>query len=150
MNQFQKGWSSVQEKLEQPQPKNSEQQNEGAEESDDATMKIAEKLLEPVLGRSLNQKEKKEAGPVIHYVFGSLMGGCYGLLSEYFPQARSGFGTIFGTALFLVADEIAVPALGLSGNPLESPLSSHVYALSSHLVYGLSTEAVRRGIRAAA
>lgn len=150
MNQFQKGWSSVQENLEQPQRENTEQQNQSAEESEDATMKTAEKLLEPLIGRSLNKEEKKQAGPLIHYGFGSLMGGCYGLLSEYFPQARSGFGTIFGTALFLVADEIAVPVLGLSGNPLESPLSSHFYALSSHLVYGLSTEAVRRGIRAAA
>jgi putative membrane protein len=157
MNQFQRGWSSLQRSVAQEsssqqnsRQENSEQQSQRSEESEDATMKAAVKLLEPVIGRPLSKEEKQKAGPVIHYVFGALMGGCYGLLSEYFPHAHAGFGTVFGTAVFLVADEIAVPALGLSGSPLDSPMSSHVYAYSSHLVYGLSTEAVRRSLRAAA
>jgi hypothetical protein len=32
----------------------------------------------------------------------------------------------------------------LSGNPLDYPVSSHAEALASHLVYGLTLEAVRR------
>ncbi len=153
MNQFQSALSSFQEGFEQETgsaQKNSGQQKQKSEDSEDATMKAAMKLLQPLIGRQLSKEEKQKAGPVVHYVFGGLMGGCYGVLSEYFPQAHAGFGTVFGTALFLGADEIAVPVLGLSGSPLEYPVSSHVYAFSSHLVYGLSTEAVRRGIRAAA
>ena len=51
-----------------------------------------------------------------------------------------------------LADEIAVPALGLSRKPTEYPLSSRSawIGLASHLVYGVSTEAVRKGIRLAA
>jgi putative membrane protein len=153
MNQFQTALSSFQEGFEQETgsgQQSSEQQKQKSEDSEDATMKAAMKLLQPLIGRQLSKEEKQKAGPVVHYVFGGLMGGCYGLLSEYFPQAHAGFGTVYGTALFLVADEIAVPVLGLSGNPLEYPVSSHVYAFSSHLVYGLSTEAVRRSLRAAA
>ncbi len=56
-------------------------------------------------------------------------------------------GLLFGTALYL--DELAVPVLGLSGKPSEYPLASHLYGLMSHLVYGLSAEVARRGMRQA-
>lgn len=39
-----------------------------------------------------------------------------------------------GLKVWLVADEAAVPALGLSGSPTEVPLSKHAYALASHFV----------------
>ena len=45
---------------------------------------------------------------------------------------------------WLVVDEGAVPILGLSKGPTQYPLSTHVYALASHFVYGLTTELVRR------
>ena len=83
-------------------------------------------------------------GPVVHYAFGATMGAVYGGLSAVLPETSLGFGTAFGTALFAVADEIAVPALGLSKPPTETPASSHVMALASHLVWGSTTEAVRR------
>jgi hypothetical protein len=54
-------------------------------------------------------------------------------------------GSLFGSVLFLGADELAVPALGLS-EAAESP-SSHLYGWASHLVYGLTTELVRRQVR---
>ncbi len=56
---------------------------------------------------------------------------------------------IFGAALFTAADEIALAALGLSEKPSEYPVSTHLYGLASHIVYGLSTEIARRGLRAA-
>ena len=40
-----------------------------------------------------------------------------------------------------------VPVFGLSKSPAEKPLETHVYSLGSHLVYGLTTEVVRRMIR---
>jgi putative membrane protein len=49
--------------------------------------------------------------------------------------------------VWLGADEIGVPALGLSGPPTQYPLSVHLYALASHLVYGFTTELVRRTLR---
>jgi putative membrane protein len=58
-------------------------------------------------------------------------------------------GVGLGGVLFLGADEIAVPAMGLSKKATEAPLSSHVYALVSHIVYGLTTGAVRKAVRAA-
>jgi putative membrane protein len=150
MNQFQGLWSKVSEKLQSSadeQQNRHQEQAQSSGQSEDATMKAAAKIGSFVLGRELSREEKKKAGPVVHYAFGTFSGAIYGLLSEYLPTARLGFGTAFGTALFLIADELSVPALGLSKRPDEYPLSSHLYGLASHFVYGVSTEAIRSGIR---
>lgn len=84
----------------------------------------------------------------MHYTFGTLQGALYGGITELTGTGESLVpGLILGTALFTVADEIAVPALGLSRKPTESPISSHLYSLAAHLVYGVSTENTRRGLR---
>lgn len=152
MNQFQSAWSKASEQLKSGERNEASQndQKQSQSEQEDATMKAAGKLAHAVLGRDLSKEEKKNAGPLVHYAFGTLSGAMYGLLGEYLPLARIGFGTAFGAVLFLLADELAVPALGLSGKATEAPLSSHIYGLSSHLVYGASAEAVRLGISKAA
>jgi uncharacterized membrane protein YagU involved in acid resistance len=75
------------------------------------------------------------------------MGAVYGAMAEITPRATFGAGLPYGTAVFLGADELTVPALGLSKPPKEYPASTHLYGLASHLVYGLSLEMVRRGVR---
>lgn len=140
MNQFQAGWSKIQQKT-------SGESQPG--EDEDATMKAANLAAEKTLHRELSKEEKKKLAPYFHYGFGTLMGTIYGILTEEFPSTKAGFGTAFATGLFLVADEGAVPALKLGGSPKDVSLSSHMEALASHLVYGLSTEFVRRGVRAA-
>lgn len=47
----------------------------------------------------------------------------------------------------MVADEGAVPWLGLSKGPTEYPVSTHAYALASHMVYGLTAEFTPRAVR---
>ncbi|HEU5402012.1 MAG TPA: DUF1440 domain-containing protein [Terriglobales bacterium] len=137
MNQFQAGLSRI-------------ENHQGSEhEDEDATMKAANLASEEILRRELSRKEKKQAAPYIHYGFGALMGTVYGIMAEEFPATTSGFGTAYATGVFLVADEGAVSALGLGPKPKDVPLSSHAKALASHLVYGVSTESVRRGVRAA-
>ncbi|MCU1299472.1 MAG: hypothetical protein JWO91_3750, partial [Acidobacteriaceae bacterium] len=93
------------------------------------------------------QEQKKKAGPAVHYLFGAMMGGLYGAGAEHIPSITLGEGVPFGTVVFLGADEIAVPALGLSGPPQDYPLSTHAYAWASHIVYGVSTEVVRKYVR---
>jgi uncharacterized membrane protein YagU involved in acid resistance len=121
-----------------------ESQQSGEEDSDDATMKTAEKVSEVVFRRPLSKQEKKSAGPVVHYLFGGMMGALYGAAVEWDPQLRLGLGAPFGMALFAVADEAIVPALGLSKAPTEYPVSKHAYAAASHAVYGVTTEVVRK------
>jgi uncharacterized membrane protein YagU involved in acid resistance len=71
------------------------------------------------------------------------------VVAETFPSGAGGSGALFGTALWAAADEIAVPALGLSTPPIEHPPSTHAYALASHVVYGLTAETIRRMVRSA-
>ena len=75
------------------------------------------------------------------------MGALYGALSEYTGKVRAGAGTAFGVTLFAGADELALPALGLA--EWESAPSSHIYGLTSHIVYALSSQLMRRALRSA-
>ena len=119
------------------------------EAGEPATVRTAEAIAEGAFDHDLTEREKEVAGPAVHYAFGSSMGALYGATAEAWPEAAEGFGLPFGTVFWLVADEAAVPALGLSEPPTEHPPSVHVYALASHLVYGLTADLVRRAVRAA-
>jgi hypothetical protein len=43
-------------------------------------------------------------------------------------------GAGYGGAVFVGADEFAVPALGLSQSADKAPVSSHLYGLAAHTV----------------
>jgi putative membrane protein len=113
-----------------------------------STEKVADAVAENVFDHDLSEREEKIAGQVVHYGFGTAMGGLYGVVCEYIPTEVLGGGAPFGTAVMLGADEIAVPALKLSDPPWKHPASTHMYAFVSHLVYGVTTEVVRRNLRA--
>lgn len=142
MNEFQAVLSEFSEKQKQRKQASESQSSQG--DSDDATMKTADGVARLVIRRPLSKDEKKKLGPVVHYAFGGAMGALYGALVAAWPEASAGFGTAFGTALFALADETAVPLFGLSKAPTKYPLSSHAKAMASHLVYATTTEAVRR------
>lgn len=73
--------------------------------------------------------------------------GAIGLRAH--PAATLGWGLMFGALVWLGADELLLRKIGLAKKPAAYPASAHVYGLASHLVYGLTTEAVRRAVRAA-
>jgi putative membrane protein len=124
-----------------------EQQRQQQAEGEDATVKTAVAIAEGVFHRELPAEKKKAAGSAVHYAFGTLVGGLYGMAAEEWPPVRWGEGTLFGAAIWLASDEIAVPALKLAKPPREYSLKVHAGALVSHLVYGFTTEMVRRGLR---
>jgi putative membrane protein len=141
MNQFQ----AVTKKLSAGEGNGGGQGEAAKNEGEDATVKTAEAIT-GAFGHPISQDEKKVAGPVVHYAFGATMGAVYGALAELSPTVAKGAGVPFGTAVWLGADEIAVPALHLSKKPAESPPSVHASALASHVVYGLTTDLVRRAV----
>ena len=124
--------------------KKKKSKNKKKEETEPATVKAAKMISESAFDHKLTKKEKEIAGPAMHYAMGATSGAIYGIASELAPLTTSGAGLPFGAAVWLIADDIAIPALGLSKSPTEYPLSTHAYALSSHLVYGLTTDLVRR------
>ena len=117
-------------------------------DGEDATMKVADRIEEIVTGgQHLTHEQREKAGPVVHYAFGALMGGVYGGLAEVSTAATAGFGTTFGSALFAGADLFGVPAMGFSQPAKKFPASSYATPLAAHLVYGATTELVRRLVR---
>jgi putative membrane protein len=126
-----------------------QQQAQERDEAGDATQKAANKLFRAVFHRALTAQEKQIAGPLVHYSFGKLMGAAYGGAVEIVPQIRSNFGAGFATVLFIGVDELAVPALGFAAWPRSvKELPKHAEAWGAHLVYGATTELIRRALRA--
>ncbi|HEX5236792.1 MAG TPA: DUF1440 domain-containing protein [Silvibacterium sp.] len=124
-----------------------QQKKDGKEE--DATMKAADAVVEITTGgRHLSHEGRKKGGPIVHYSYGALMGGLYGSAAEYLKASRAGLGTVFGSLLFVAGDLIAVPAFGLGPSATEQPASAMVNPFAAHLVYGSTTEVVRRAVRA--
>jgi putative membrane protein len=165
MNRFQDVWSQVAKGI-QTGPVNQfhKLSGEGGEEApgvqdpvsgskpevqDDTTVRAASAVSEGVFGHKLTQSEKKIGGTAVHYVLGTGVGGLYGAAAEIAPNVTAAAGLPFGAAFWLVVDEGAVPLLGLSKGPMAYPLSTHAYALSSHFVYGVTAEVVRRAVRGA-
>ena len=143
MDQFQAGWSAVEKRMQGDGGR--EKQNEG----EPSTVKAAEAVAENVFDTPIPEEDKEAAGSAVHYAMGAGSAAIYGAAAEMAPSVTTGLGMPFRTAVWLVADEGAVPLLGLSKGPAEYPVSKHVYSLASHLVYGLSTEMVRRTVRKA-
>jgi putative membrane protein len=114
-------------------------------------MKAAEGIVHTVSGgQHLSHEEREKAGPIVHYAFGALVGGIYGALAECTSWTSVGFGTVFGALLYAGADLTAVPAFGLAPRASEQPLANQATPFAAHLVYGATTDLVRRAIRAAA
>jgi putative membrane protein len=157
MNRFQAAWTRLAEGFEKPhgaqsmQPsageKTGQRPSQNQEDQDDATVEAAKIISESIFGHELEESEKKPAGAAVHYAFGTATGGLYGAIAEVTPEVTTGAGLPFGAIFWVVADETAVPLLGLSKGPTEYSLSTHVYAFVSHLVYGLSAELTRRTVR---
>ena len=151
MNQYQALSSATAKELsnsdDKQEQKNSSSETQSAD--DDATVKTAQAISKSLTGEELNQSDKKSAGSAVHFTFGTTLGAIYGVLAETLPALSTGYGTVYGSAVWLAADEIGVPAARLSPPPTETPASSHAQALASHLVYGIVTDLVRRGIRKA-
>jgi hypothetical protein len=142
MEQFQAAWSAASEAMQSSKKR-------GGRKPDPATVKAANVIVEKVTGRKVPSDYKPLAGEAVHYGMGTTFAAVYGTLAEVAPVVTIADGVAFGAGLWLLADELAVPAAGLSRPAREIPLTTHVYALVSHLVYGWITETVRRAVRRA-
>ena len=155
MTEFQRDLSRLKKKKEQQEQANSgwqqeqQRQRQAQQESEEAaTVKAAVAVSEQVFGYELAPEEKETAGEVVHYAYGTALGGLYGLATENAGWASAGLGALFGVALWGISDEIAVPLLRLAKGPQHYPAGVHMQALASHVVYGVTTEVVRRALRA--
>ena len=145
MEQFQFLWSKASQAIADAR----DAEKPRGRKAEPATVKAAQSISKSVFGKKISKSKKKLAGEAVHYAMGATSGAIYGATVEALPFTTVGDGLAFGTAVWVLADEVSVPALQLSKPATEIPVSTHVYALASHLVYGWTTELVRRAVRKA-
>jgi putative membrane protein len=109
---------------------------------------VAQFAAEHTIGRHLTRDELAIAAPVVHFAFGAAMGALYGYFVETGHKGGVKNGARFGMSVWAAADEAAMPALGLSNSTLERPSELHMQSFASHVVFGVTTEMVRRTLRA--
>src|SRR5687768_10797663 len=112
---------------------------------DDAPEQVGAAAFEIVSGSEPDEELEQPLGTAAHYAFGAAMGVAYALLSPRLPLLRRGYGTLYGTLVWLLADEGLMPALGLSRGPAQLPPRTHAYAFAGHVVYGAAMAAVAGG-----
>jgi hypothetical protein len=103
---------------------------------------LAAQTLASLVGRRLTDRQLAIAAPIVHFSFGAAVGAVYGAVAA--TQRRPPTGIGLGTILWLTADEIAMPLLGLSRSTIRRPPEMHLQSFAAHIVYGLVTERVRR------
>lgn len=122
-------------------------QAEGMAE-DDATVRVGTVAYGALTGRAPDLAMRPWLGTAVHYAFSAAVGACYAAMAQRLPAVRAAHGTAYGTAVWIVADEMIMPLLGLSRGPRQLPPGVHAYALAGHWVYGFTLEsAVRAGMR---
>ena len=150
MNHFQSWWTRW---MHDVQPQSAAGKHDAREwqeltEGRNANEMAASTIADHTVGRPLTRNELKAGAAAVHFAFGAAMGGIYGALWEISPRTRQVGGAGFGTAVWAAADEVALPIVGLSRPSTEHPPERHAHAFAAHIVYGVTTEVVRRGVRA--
>ena len=148
MTLFQTGWSKAQKELNRKNGGQESRNSDRSSQDEPSTVKVANQISEATLHRDLRKSEKEPASYAVHFAFGTLMGGIYGISSEYLKIARTGFGVLHGLGLWAGADATVLPAIGLSQPVAERSASELTYEILAHAVYGVSSEATRRFVRA--
>ena len=109
---------------------------------DKSAYEIAADRAAGALGVRLSNDQSSELGTAIHYGIGAGAGAAYGAVRRYIPASAPVKGLAMGAALWLIADEGVVPALGLTPGPAAFPWQTHVRGLVAHLVFGVVAEGV--------
>lgn len=104
---------------------------------------VANKLA-GAFGTELSPRQPHPAGIAVHYSLGIGPGALYGALQDRVPALGIGRGALFGLGLFLMQDELANAATGLSGRPGQYPWQAHARGLVAHIVYGVVTDTLLR------
>ena len=112
------------------------------DEHQNANELAAQATATAILHRRLTRQELSLGARLVHFTFGAAVGALYAASLHRHPNKHR-TGVMLGAGLWLLADEIAMPLVGLSRSTLERPIEMHLQSFAAHLVYGVTTERVR-------
>jgi hypothetical protein len=102
---------------------------------------VAAEKAARLVGAKLSDDERQKYGSAIHWALGVSAGALYGVLRPRLESTALARGLAFGTAFWLVMDEGAVYALGLTPGPTAFPWQAHARGLAGHLTFGAVADA---------
>ncbi|WP_029214572.1 DUF1440 domain-containing protein [Kallotenue papyrolyticum] len=119
---------------------------------ENSTQAVGRWLYRQVTGGDPHSDETKTLlSELVHWSFGTAQGALYGLSRGAQPWPDLGGGLLFGSTVWLLASELAVPLLGFAPGPSAQPVSKHALEWGAHLVYGatvaLTTQSLIAGLR---
>ncbi len=127
--------------IQKSQPKDTQEREEAARGGKTAYENAAEKAANAV-GREMSEETRKVVGQSIHWSLAVSSGAVYGLLRNQLRSFGIGSGIAYGAAVWLLLDEAALTALGITPPPQAFPWQTHARGLAGHLVFGAVIESV--------
>lgn len=103
---------------------------------------MADAVACQVSRRPISDREKQAGALFCHYAVGGAMGMLYAAVANRSPAVRKFSGVIFGASVWLVADELLMPALGISRKLNNYSLLMQANALGEHIAYGVTINAL--------
>lgn len=101
------------------------------------TETIARRFVEKLMARG-PLVHKKVAGQVVHYAFGGAWGAAYALCTASQRRRSPAAGLGLGLLVWVMSDNLIIPAFRIAGWANRYPLKSHAYAIAAHLAYGVA------------
>ena len=98
--------------------------------------------------REKKARHGRSPSTAMHWAIGIGAGAVYAGARRRWPTVARQLGLRFGSGLFVAADEIMNPALGLTRGPRAFPWQAHARGFGGHLTYGMVTEVVLEGLDA--
>ena len=117
------------------------------DDTDSPPVVLANRTKRKYMNASLKPTQKKEAEKKIHWAFGLLVGGLYGVAAEYNKKWTAGLGSSMGTTLYSATHGSLLPALGTEPWPHKNKAKYTMNEYIGHVAFGVTTEIARRGIR---
>ena len=105
-------------------------------EKETAAARAADAVSSKITGKPIKMARKDKADSVVHYLVGSLAGAVFAVTRRWLPGPSLLKGFEYGLALWLIADQTLVPALGLMRKPKRTKAKKRLFGLASHLVFG--------------
>ena len=118
-----------------------------AGEDESATEAVGRIGFETATGHDPDEEMKARLGQAVHWGYGILLGSLYGAMRDdaEAPDLVGGLG--YGTAAWVIGDELMVPMLGLAEGPTAHRWTEHARALGAHLVYGAATAGATQALK---
>lgn len=83
----------------------------------------------------------------LHWAFGAVAGGVYGMATEVEPSLAAWRGAAFGITLNRLTHESLLPRMGITPSKEEQSTQARVSSWISHAAYGVATDSIRRIVR---